>query len=73
VPDYTLSVEAEDLSRDEAEVLHFDNDADAVFAGAEMLSERHTSVAVARGSEGGAEWLGAWDWVRGGRRWTPDD
>lgn len=73
VPDYTISVEAEDLSREEAEVLHFDNDADALLAGADMLSEHHCSVAVARGTGDEAEWLGAWDWHAGGRRWTPDE
>jgi hypothetical protein len=73
MPDYTISAESEDQSREEAEVLNFDNDADALLAAADMLSEHHRSVAVARGTSDEAEWLGAWDWDAGGRRWTPDE
>jgi hypothetical protein len=71
--DYTFTIEARELSGERSEILHYDNDADAIFSGRDMLAPSHLSVGVGRGVDDAVEWLGAWDWCDGKPRWAPEE
>jgi hypothetical protein len=71
--DYTFTIEGRELSGERSEILHYDNDADAVISGREMLDRSHLSVSVGRGVDDAVEWLGAWDWSEAQPRWTQEE
>ena len=51
----------------------FNDDVDAIKSSRSVVSERHRSIGIARGSGDEVEWLGVWDWTPGEPRWTPDE
>lgn len=77
VSEYTFAFFRDEPEPLFAQTLSFEDDAEAIREGGDLLRSQQElvrtparSICIARGSGDAAEWLGAWDFDDDGARWT---